>query len=121
MSISDCTCMNWLSIEYISFQLEQRANEIEQFYLSRSKKQLSASKGSSIVKDKDKEKHMPSIKKQQQDASRREAAAAKRMQELMRQFGTILRQVKNSIYWGLDIFFVSSTFKRKTYANNICM
>ncbi|KAB1219647.1 Transcription factor GTE1 [Morella rubra] len=73
--------------------LEQRANEIEQFYLSRSKKQLSASKGSSIVKDKDKEKHMPSIKKQQQDASRREAAAAKRMQELMRQFGTILRQI----------------------------
>ncbi|XP_041023585.1 transcription factor GTE6-like [Juglans microcarpa x Juglans regia] len=74
-------------------KLEQRANEIEQFYSSTSKKQLSTSKGSSIVKDKDKEKHIPSIKKQQQDASRREAAAAKRMQELMRQFGTILRQI----------------------------
>ena len=71
-------------------------NEIEQFYSSKSKKQLSASKASSIVKDKDKEKHIPSIKKQQQDASRREAAAAKRMLELMRQFGTILRQVKSS-------------------------
>ncbi|GMY08730.1 transcription factor GTE6 [Fagus crenata] len=73
--------------------LEQRVNEIEQFYSSKSKKQLSASKASSIVKDKDKEKHIPSIKKQQQDASRREAAAAKRMLELMRQFGTILRQI----------------------------
>ncbi|XP_018837362.2 transcription factor GTE6-like [Juglans regia] len=41
----------------------------------------------------DKEKHIPSFKKQQQDASRREAAATKRMQELMRQFGTILRQI----------------------------
>jgi hypothetical protein len=71
-------------------------NEIEQFYLSKSKKHLSTSKGSSIAKDKDKEKHVPSIKKQQQDASCREAAAAKRMQELMRQFGTILRQVKSS-------------------------
>ncbi|XP_062155801.1 transcription factor GTE6 isoform X1 [Alnus glutinosa] len=72
-------------------KLEQRMNEIEQFYLSKSKKLLSTSKGSS--KDKDKEKHVPSIKKQQQDASRREAAAAKRMQELMRQFGTILRLI----------------------------
>lgn len=44
------------------------------------------------MKDKDKEKPIPSIKKQQQDATRREAAGAKRMQELMRQFSTILRQ-----------------------------
>ena len=70
-------------------------NEVEQFYLTASKKQLNVSKGSSIVKDKDKERHVASVKKQQQDASRREAAAAKRMQELMRQFGTILRQVKS--------------------------
>ena len=68
-------------------------NEVEQFYLTASKKQLNVSKGSSIVKDK--ERHVASVKKQQQDASRREAAAAKRMQELMRQFGTILRQVKS--------------------------
>ncbi|WVZ13774.1 hypothetical protein V8G54_011340 [Vigna mungo] len=47
-------------------------------------------KGNSTTKDK--EKHVPSIKKQQQDASRREVAALKRMQDLMRQFGTILRQ-----------------------------
>ena len=43
-------------------------------------------------KDKDKDKHIPGMKKQQQDASRRDAAGAKRMQELMRQFGTIFRQ-----------------------------
>lgn len=89
-------------------------NEIEQFYLSKSKKHLSTSKGSSIAKDKDKEKHVPSIKKQQQDASRREAAAAKRMQELMRQFGTILRLVKSSwpffyIYFCLDIAYDTHT------------
>lgn len=57
---------------------------MEQFYLNKAK----ASKGSLNVK----EKHIPSMKKQKQDASRREAVAAKRMQELMRQFGTILRQ-----------------------------
>lgn len=68
-------------------------NEVEQFYLNVSKKQQTGgSKGSSIVKDKDKERHVPSIRKQQQDALKREAAATKRMQELMRQFGTILRQ-----------------------------
>ncbi|KAF2295834.1 hypothetical protein GH714_034419 [Hevea brasiliensis] len=75
-------------------KLEQRVNEVEQFYLNVSKKQQTGgSKGSSIVKDKDKERHVPSIRKQQQDASKREAAAGKRMQELMRQFGTILRQI----------------------------
>ncbi|KAG8651222.1 transcription factor GTE6 [Manihot esculenta] len=75
-------------------KLEQRVNEVEQFYLNVSKKQQTGgSKGSSIVKDKDKERHVPSIRKQQQDALKREAAATKRMQELMRQFGTILRQI----------------------------
>ncbi|KAA8539339.1 hypothetical protein F0562_026031 [Nyssa sinensis] len=74
-------------------KLEQRVNEVEEFYLTTSKKQPNAFKGSSIMKDKGKEKHVPSIKKQQQDTSRREAAAAKRMQELMRQFGTIFRQI----------------------------
>ncbi|XP_062160784.1 transcription factor GTE1-like isoform X2 [Alnus glutinosa] len=48
---------------------------------------------SSIVKDKDSEKHLTSVKKQQQDMSCREAPASKRMQELMRQFATILRQI----------------------------
>ncbi|OMO71637.1 hypothetical protein CCACVL1_18115 [Corchorus capsularis] len=74
-------------------ELEQKVNEVEQFYLNSNKKQQSSSRGSSIGKERDKERHVPSIKKQQQDASRREAAAAKRMQELMRQFGTIVRQI----------------------------
>ncbi|XP_065872373.1 transcription factor GTE6 [Euphorbia lathyris] len=76
-------------------KLEQRVNDVERFYLNLNKKQqIVGSKGSSVVKDKDKEtRPVPSIRKQQQDASKREAAAVKRMQELMRQFGTILRQL----------------------------
>lgn len=74
-------------------QLEQKVHDIDDFYSSANKKQTNISKGNSITKDKDKEKHVPSIKKQQQDASRREVAATKRMQDLIRHFGTILRQV----------------------------
>ncbi|KAL8104873.1 transcription factor GTE6-like [Apium graveolens] len=72
-------------------QLEQTLNKVEQFY-SR-KRQLNTSKGSSIPKDKDKDKHLTNFRKRQQDVSRRESAAVKRMQELMRQFGTIIRQI----------------------------
>nr|XP_023891485.1 transcription factor GTE1-like isoform X2 [Quercus suber] len=66
-------------------KIEKQVSEVEQFYL--------ASSNSSIVKDKEREKHFPGVKKQRQDASHREVAASKRMQELMRQFATILRQV----------------------------
>ena len=90
----------------LSLQLEQSASEIEQFYLASKKKQPNGSKGSSMVKDKDKERHVPSIKKQQQDAARREAVAAKRMQELMRQFGTILRQVTNSLVFSSILLLI---------------
>ncbi|KAA8539330.1 hypothetical protein F0562_026022 [Nyssa sinensis] len=54
---------------------EFRVNEVEEFYLTTRKKQPNTSKGCSIMKDKGKEKHAPSIKKQKQDTSRREAAA----------------------------------------------
>ncbi|XP_025888567.1 transcription factor GTE6-like isoform X4 [Solanum lycopersicum] len=74
-------------------KLEQRVNEVENFYLNTSIKQPNTSKNASSAKHKDKDKHVPGFKKLQQEASRREAAAAKRMQELMRQFGTILRQI----------------------------
>ncbi|XP_057982575.1 transcription factor GTE1-like [Malania oleifera] len=74
-------------------KLEQRLNEVEQFYSTTSKKQSNGSKGSSIMKGREKEKNILGIKRQQQDASQREAAAAKRMQELMRQFATIFRQI----------------------------
>ncbi|CAA0825310.1 Transcription factor GTE1 [Striga hermonthica] len=72
-------------------KLEQRVNEVEQFYSRLN--ETNTSKNASSSKDKEKEKHIPSMKKLQQDASRREAAAAKRMQELMRQFGTVFRQM----------------------------
>jgi len=78
---------------HLFLQLEQKGHEIDSFFSSTNKKQTDTSKGNSTLKDKDKEKHVPSIKKLQQDASRREAAAQKRMQDLIRQFGPILRQV----------------------------
>ncbi|XP_015870529.1 transcription factor GTE1 [Ziziphus jujuba] len=74
-------------------KLEKRVNEVEEFYSATCNTHVTTSKGSLTVKDKEREKHFISVKKQQQDASRREAAAAKRMQELMRQFATILRQI----------------------------
>lgn len=74
-------------------QLEQKVNEVEQFYLSKDNTQLNSSKGSSIAKEKVKEKLASSTDKQQQDAPCKEVAASKRMQELMRQFATIFRQV----------------------------
>ncbi|XP_076916558.1 transcription factor GTE6-like [Bidens hawaiensis] len=66
-------------------KLEQRVNEIEQFFLNASKTQSgSASVKSSFLKDKDKIKHAPGYKKYQQEAARREAVAAKRMQDIIR-------------------------------------
>ncbi|KAJ8440836.1 hypothetical protein Cgig2_000724 [Carnegiea gigantea] len=75
--------------------IEQKVHEVEQFYLNNNKKQSNNSKGGSASKekDKDKDRHVVSIKKQQQDTESGEAAASKRMQELIRQFGTILRQI----------------------------
>ncbi|KAL6501106.1 hypothetical protein OROHE_025303 [Orobanche hederae] len=72
-------------------KIEQRVFEVEQFFLNL--REPNTSRSASVLKDKEREKHIPSMKKVQQDASRREAAAAKRMQELMRQFGTIFRQM----------------------------
>ncbi|GKV24510.1 hypothetical protein SLEP1_g34117 [Rubroshorea leprosula] len=74
-------------------KLEKRVNEIERFYGTANDTQLNTPKSSSVVKDKVKEKHLSCIEKQQQDAFNREAAAAKRMQELMRQFEKILRHI----------------------------
>lgn len=67
-------------------------NEVQQFYTKTNKKQSNTSKASSVLKDKDKDKQLTSFKRRQQDASRREASAAKRMQDLMRQFSGLLRQ-----------------------------
>ncbi|XP_052118405.1 transcription factor GTE6 isoform X3 [Arachis duranensis] len=92
-------------------ELEQKVNDIENFFSSTNKRQNNMDKGNSSTKDKDKEKHVPSIKKQNKVATRREAAAAKRMQDLMRQFGTILRQV-------IDKPMDFSTIKNQTEAKD---
>ncbi|KAF9601274.1 hypothetical protein IFM89_018384 [Coptis chinensis] len=73
-------------------EIQQKVSEVEHFYESLSKKQMLSTKGCSALKDKEKDKQVFSMKKQQQEAVKREAASSKRMQELIRQFGTIFRQ-----------------------------
>lgn len=72
--------------------------EVEQFYKSCGNAQGNNSKGSSIVKEKGREKSQVATKKPLQDAPRMETAATKRMQELMRQFSTILRQARENTF-----------------------
>ncbi|XP_050106549.1 transcription factor GTE1-like isoform X3 [Malus sylvestris] len=74
--------------------LEKRVNEVERFYLTTGNPHLPTSKGVAVVKD----KQLTASKKQQQDASRREAAATKRMQELMRQFSAMFRQASTKLF-----------------------
>ncbi|KAK0578247.1 hypothetical protein LWI29_007394 [Acer saccharum] len=74
-------------------QLEEKLNEVEHFYTTMDSTQPNMSKSSSFMKDKLKEKHNIIIEKQQQEASNREEAALRRMQELKRQFATIFRQI----------------------------
>ncbi|KZV31550.1 DNA-binding bromodomain-containing family protein [Dorcoceras hygrometricum] len=88
-------------------KLEQRVNEIEQFYLNVKIKEPNTSRSASLPRDKEKEKHVPSMKKVHQDASRREAAAAKRMQELMRHFGTIFRQAVYLFMFSFNEFTIT--------------
>ncbi|XP_073122480.1 transcription factor GTE6 isoform X1 [Henckelia pumila] len=74
-------------------ELEQKLNDVERFYSSLNTKQSNTPRGNSIGKEKDREKSLVNFKKRQQDVANREAAAAKRMQDLMRQLGTIIRQI----------------------------
>ncbi|KAL9453156.1 hypothetical protein AB3S75_008869 [Citrus x aurantiifolia] len=74
-------------------QLEQKLNDVEQFYLTKDSNQPNTSKSISIAKEKLKDRHVASIEKQQQDAFHREEAAGRRMQELKRQFAAIFRQI----------------------------
>ncbi|XP_073308055.1 transcription factor GTE6-like [Primulina huaijiensis] len=73
--------------------LEQKLNDVERFYSSSNTKQSNTPRDNSIVKEKDREKSLVNLKKRQQDVANREVAAAKRMQDLMRQLGTIIRQI----------------------------
>ncbi|KAJ8492001.1 hypothetical protein OPV22_013722 [Ensete ventricosum] len=83
--------------EYISKadELEQKVNEVVEYYANR--KQPNNSKGNSGGKDKEKKKPGNSGSNNSGnkliDGSRKEAVCTKRMQELMRQFGTILKQI----------------------------
>ncbi|KAF3774648.1 Transcription factor [Nymphaea thermarum] len=70
-------------------ELEQRINKVAQFYSSIGKKKSNNTKGNS-VKDRERDKVTANLKRQ--EAAQREIASEKRMQELIRQFGTILRQ-----------------------------
>nr|GMD81627.1 transcription factor GTE1-like [Ipomoea batatas] len=71
----DCYCLS----EPVKERLEQRFTEVEQFYSSVNKKQSNTPRGNSAQKDSEKEKQIANFKKRQQDASQREAAAAKRI------------------------------------------
>eukprot|EP00252_Welwitschia_mirabilis_P023226 TRINITY_DN6528_c0_g1_i1.p1 TRINITY_DN6528_c0_g1~~TRINITY_DN6528_c0_g1_i1.p1 ORF type:complete len:381 (-),score=116.95 TRINITY_DN6528_c0_g1_i1:271-1413(-) len=72
-------------------ELEDKVKDLAHLHLS-SKDRNQHSKSSVIPKEKDKEKIGLGAKKQH-DISRRESGCSKRMAELMRQFGTILRQI----------------------------
>jgi hypothetical protein len=76
-------------------KLEKQVIEVQQYYASSGNVQGNNSKGSSGVKEKGRDKNFAGTKTLLQDASASgtENTAAKRMQELMRQFSTILRQI----------------------------
>ncbi|KAG5016925.1 hypothetical protein JHK85_023061 [Glycine max] len=88
----DVYCCVILSMKIRERRLEKQVTEVEQFYESTDNVQGNNSKGGSLAKEKGREKHITGTKKPLQDASHTEASSAKRMQELMRQFSTILRQ-----------------------------
>ncbi|EPS65779.1 hypothetical protein M569_08999, partial [Genlisea aurea] len=76
--------------------IEQKINEIEQFYSNSSSSSKNPDTPRSVVsslRTLDRDKVLNNLKKRQQDALNREAAAAKRMRELMRQFGVILDKI----------------------------
>lgn len=73
-------------------QLEQKVNEVARFHISSNKDKIQHSKSGLVLRDREREKINLNHRKQQ-EASRREAGCSKRMAELMRQFGTILRQI----------------------------
>lgn len=72
-------------------QIEHKLKQVEDFY-------------STIGVSNSGSRHVVGIRKVQQEAARREAVAAKRMNDLIRQFGTIFRQVKIVFFaTGIDL------------------
>ncbi|KAL3626447.1 hypothetical protein CASFOL_029996 [Castilleja foliolosa] len=72
-------------------QIEQKLNGVEQFYSN--EKHPSATKSGSSTKDKDRENFLANYGKRQQDAAHKEADAARRKQQLMRQFENIFLKI----------------------------
>lgn len=75
-------------------QIERKVSEVTRL---RNIARKSKGKIGTSGKDRDKGGSNPQKKQQQVDIARREAARSKRMQELMRQVGTIIRQVHKSL------------------------
>ena len=71
-------------------QLEVKVHEISRLHSSSNNAANSISK----EKEKDKEKAAVIANKKPVDLPRKDTGCSKRMQELMRQFGTIMRQVR---------------------------
>ncbi|XP_074316624.1 transcription factor GTE1 [Silene latifolia] len=81
-------------------KIEQRVIEIDQFYVNNSKKLANTPRGGSASKEKDKDKERLVANGKKQDVTSKETIATKRMQELIRQFGTILNQIsKHKFAW----------------------
>ncbi|XP_078433410.1 transcription factor GTE1-like [Wolffia australiana] len=82
-------------------ELEQKVGEVSQFYSNKNRpSNVASSKASgggagSVAKEREKEKEKASAlgKMKPLDVPRKDSGCTKRMQELMRQFGTILRQI----------------------------
>ncbi|KAJ6805763.1 transcription factor GTE1-like [Iris pallida] len=85
----------------ITDQLEEKVSEVSEFYAAKEKDKGNNSKGSSATKDREKERALVRSGSNNNVSSlgcRKEAFCSKRMQEVMRQFGTIMRQAKAPIF-----------------------
>lgn len=76
-------------------QMERQVSEVARMRTSLRKTKALSNKASVTLKDREKDKAGVNKKHQQLEASRRDAARTKRMTELMRQLGTVLRQVQH--------------------------
>ncbi|KAL2629149.1 hypothetical protein R1flu_013835 [Riccia fluitans] len=74
-------------------EMERQVSEVARLRTTLRKTKALSNKASVNVKDRDKDKAGSNKKHQQLEASRRDAARTKRMAELMRQLGTVLRQI----------------------------
>ncbi|KAG6555385.1 hypothetical protein Mapa_002611 [Marchantia paleacea] len=74
-------------------EMERQVSEVARMRTSLRKTKALTNKAGVSLKDREKDKAGVNKKHQQLEASRRDAARTKRMTELMRQLGTVLRQI----------------------------